>query len=616
MRMWIERILVIAIAFVVLSSMAETQTIGGVVWTYRIADGCADITAAKTSSGADISGAISIPESLGGYSVAKVGVWSSSVFYGCTGISSVVFPDSVTEIGRYVFYGCTGLRTVTFGSGLKVIGVGSFNSCSGLREVLLPSGIEIIGDNAFAHCSLLKSIDIPDSVVSVGSGAFAGCKGATRLKLSSSLSSIAESAFAECYGIRSVVIPDNVASIESQAFAGCVALETVTIGDGIVSIGSRAFGKCSSSSGWHADFDVGCTNLQSIFFSCYYEPYMGDCVFGYDNGLSSSLPANCVAYVVSSAGGWDATIPGEWNGIQIRWLDSYPIQPEEPYPEEPDPASDELMALTNGRCWRFIVNEGKATIIGMSPTSGEIVIPSYLVVDGVEYPVSRIGTNVFANATDLTEITIPECIESISPSAFSGCDKLWASWFKRLASGIDTGSAGAGDTSAAETSIVLTVTNVVVHYVTASKQSDMVTPPESTGLVNVIAEVTPGVSVSIPSTWADRYSGFVTKFGSDFSAALMKPTGKRDGSGNAMLVWQDFVAGTDPTNPDDKFSASIMFDSEGKPVLSWTPELSASEAGKRIYRKFGKVRLNDNEWTLIDGDEGAYNFFRVTVEMR
>lgn len=109
----------------------------------------------------------------------------------------------------------------------------------------------------------------------------------------------------------------------------------------------------------------------------------------------------------------------------------------------------------------------------------------------------------------------------------------------------------------------------------------------------------------------------VGHFLDDFTAALTKPTGKRDGAGNEMLVWQDYVAGTDPTDEEDVFRASITFDAQGKPVISHTPELSAAEAAKRTYRTFGKVKLNDKDWTEVaEGEEDDYNFFKVTVEMK
>ena len=163
----------------------------------------------------------------------------------------------------------------------------------------------------------------------------------------------------------------------------------------------------------------------------------------------------------------------------------------------------------------------------------------------------------------------------------------------------------------------LTVTNVVVHYVMTSVPSLAVTVPEVSGIVNVVSEVNAGAAIAITEEWATQYPDFETKFGSDFTKAVTAPTGKRDGMGKPMMVWQDFVAGTDPTDENDVFKASIAFDNEtGAPIISWTPVLSAAEAAKRIYRKFGKVRLTDADWTEISGTGAEYNFFKVTVEMR
>ena len=218
--------------------------------------------------------------------------------------------------------------------------------------------------------------------------------------------------------------------------------------------------------------------------------------------------------------------------------------------------------------------------------------------------VTQIGPEAFSGCRSLPNVVIPDSVISLSTTAFDGCDKLWATWYRRLVS------------DPAADMVALTVTNVVVHHVTTSVQSSAVTPPVTTGIVNVIAEVGASGAIAVPSEWANQYSGFATKFGSDFTAAVTKPTGKRDGSGNAMYVWQDYVAGTDPTDLNDVFRASITFDGEGKPVISHTPELPAAEAAKRIYRTFGKVRLNDSDWTLVNGNAEGYNFFKVTVEMR
>lgn len=117
--------------------------------------------------------------------------------------------------------------------------------------------------------------------------------------------------------------------------------------------------------------------------------------------------------------------------------------------------------------------------------------------------------------------------------------------------------------------------------------------------------------------WISRYAGFADKFGTDFAAALTAQTGKRDGSGNPLFVWQDLVAGTDPTDETSTFRALISFDTATrKPVVGWTPTLPAAEATLRTYRKFGKVHLSDQTWTEISDNEADFNFFKVVVDMK
>ena len=77
-------------------------------------------------------------------------------FYGCTNLTSVTIPDSVTSIGSFAFECCTGLTSVT-----------------------IPDSVTSIGDSAFSGCSNLSSVTIGNSVTSIGSYAFEGCTGLT-----------------------------------------------------------------------------------------------------------------------------------------------------------------------------------------------------------------------------------------------------------------------------------------------------------------------------------------------------------------------------------------------------------------------------------------------------
>lgn len=164
--------------------------------------------------------------------------------------------------------------------------------------------------------------------------------------------------------------------------------------------------------------------------------------------------------------------------------------------------------------------------------------------------------------------------------------------------------------------VPMVTTNIVVNYVLNSVQPEFAIPATSdTGFVNIITEVKGG-AVAVPASWVDNYPAFTTKFGTDFIKALSMKTGKKDGAGNDMFVWQDYVAGTDPTKEDDVFKASITI-ADGKVTISYSPELDDERKSLRKYTTWGKTSLLDTDWTAVqEGHETEYNFFKVSVEMK
>ena len=137
----------------------------------------------------------------------------------------------------------------------------------------------------------------------------------------------------------------------------------------------------------------------------------------------------------------------------------------------------------------------------------------------------------------------------------------------------------------------------------------------ATWFVVVVTEIAGG-STAVPDTWPSRFPSYVAKFGNDFTASLTKPTGKKDAADNDLQVWQDYVAGTDPTDVNDVFRATITM-SGATPVVSWTPMLSATEAAKRTYTILGRQSLLTGDWTFVQsGQEANYNFFKVRVSMK
>ena len=84
-------------------------------------------------------------------------------------------------IGYNAFQGCTRLTSITIPDSVTTIGSGAFNGCSSLASITIPDSVTNIGDYAFAYCNSLTSITIPDSVMSIGHETFSGCNGLTSI---------------------------------------------------------------------------------------------------------------------------------------------------------------------------------------------------------------------------------------------------------------------------------------------------------------------------------------------------------------------------------------------------------------------------------------------------
>ena len=167
-------------------------------------------------------------------------------FSGCSSLTSLTLPSSVTLIGGHAFEKCSGLTSLTLPSSVTSIGEFAFRYCSGLTSLTIPSGVTTIDYYAFADCRGLTSLTLPSSVTSIGGHAFAWCSGLTSLTLHSSVTSIGDYAFAWCSGLTSLTLPSSVTSIGGHAFESCSGLTSLTLPSSVTERDWSAFERCNN----------------------------------------------------------------------------------------------------------------------------------------------------------------------------------------------------------------------------------------------------------------------------------------------------------------------------------------------------------------------------------
>ena len=230
----------------------------------------------------ELTGEVVIPSSYNDLPVTAINR-SSSGFYGCDEITSVVLPDTIVEIKDDAFCGCSALESINIPDGVKTIGEDAFSRCSSLKSISVPDTVTFIGLSAFRSCSSLESITIPfvgngvdtednhffsyifgsyrydnlnyvpkslktitilEGCTEIGEGAFYYLDKIETINLPSTITSIGEKAFYRS-GIKTINLPSNLKSISNYAFYG-TPLTSITIPDGVTSIGNEAFRRCES----------------------------------------------------------------------------------------------------------------------------------------------------------------------------------------------------------------------------------------------------------------------------------------------------------------------------------------------------------------------------------
>lgn len=361
-------------------------------------------------------------------------------FAGCSSLTTVLFPSSVSAIYAEAFHYCNitelnlpnlnYLNSLAFGgnnlnsvfineknenfyvegncliskSGTVMIGTNNsviptdknittiaaeaFNGREELTYINIPNGITTLGKGAFANCKKLSRIELPDTVTEIGAGSyenyytgtFEGCYELKSIVLSKNIKTIPLRCFMYC-GFTSIDLPESVTNIAGHAFWGS-ALVSITIPNSVTTIEREAFDACE--------------NLNSL-------------TIGSKIGNFSWVPTPCTGLRIVDSNPYAYTdgyaLFSKKTG-NVLYLDKY-ISKQSNYRIPSSITIDEetWKVELNERCF-----EDNDQIVSVTISDGITLIPSC----------------AFQSCSNLTTVIIPNSVITIDSSAFSNCRKITA----------------------------------------------------------------------------------------------------------------------------------------------------------------------------------------------
>ena len=441
---------------------AGKETVDGIEWTYNIIGGQAQVDYAASSN---VTGAISIPSTLGGCPVTSIGRNEFRAGFGwkvfekcCDNMTSVVIPSGVVNIGDSAFSGCSNLVSVTIPASVTNIARCAFSRCGSLVSFAVDdentkyssrNGLLCSKDGSVLIAGVKGDVTIPPSVKDIADYAFQGRIGLKSVMIPSGVTSVGMFAFSDCSGLKSVAIPASMKKVGWYAFSGCSGLMSFSVDSDNPSFSSRDGMLCSKNGstlvagvngdvsippcvkeiGSHAFLDY--SGLKSVRMPESVTSIAAGAFRGCDSLPSVTIPPR-VTSIGPQAFYWckklaTVTIPARVTKIErsafsgCSELTSFSVDPGNPSYS----SRNGLLCSKDGSTLVMGVN-GDVTIPPGVKDIADHAFQGCIGLTSVSIPssVTNIGCQAFDQCKGLASVTIPSSVKSIGSRAFTMCFQI------------------------------------------------------------------------------------------------------------------------------------------------------------------------------------------------
>ena len=327
---------------------------------------------------------------------------------GCSGLTSITIPNSVTSIDSSAFKGCSSLDTVTINSNsvCKKFWGGYLDTITKPRILIIGNSVTSIGDGAFKDCTSLTNITIPRSVASIGEYAFFGCSDLTSITIPKFVDSIGNYAFSNCNSLTSIIVNYNTrydsrdncnAIIETTTNTLIVGCKNTIIPNTVTSIGNSAFS--------------GCSGLKSIIVKS------GNPIFDSRDNCNAIIETSTNNLIVGCK---NTIIPNSVTKIQEHAFSGCSDLRSIKIPSSVTTIDDNAFSNCNSLDTVIINSNNTCYNFWVTPND-TITNPRILIIGN---SVTSIYEYAFTECNSLISISIPASVTSIGNYAFRGCSNI------------------------------------------------------------------------------------------------------------------------------------------------------------------------------------------------